>query len=171
MDTVKELEKRWWEARESSRKFSNMIDDACHEACKMATDAIKAKYEAAHGEKREKLRREEAEAERAYQDALIEKNLAKSPWPIGTVLVGWGRKKTHYFISENPLEPLAKGVVEIRKRDTVFPPNREHGIPQVGEVFVRLCKKSGKPGLGFFRIGINRDFQWLPEGEKPKGAK
>lgn len=59
-----------------------------------------------------------------------------------------------------------EGVVEMRRSDTVFPSNLGvYSIPAMGEPFVRLLNKDGKPGLKIISrdSGSLRDWKLVEE--------
>jgi hypothetical protein len=99
------------------------------------------------------------------------------------VLVEWEMRQNLWF-TENKYKKFPsgrKGKLEVRKLDTVIPANIKFDVPVLGEVFIRILKKDGTPGIQLAQM--SRDLRtnqkdgrlqlpslWLPEGEKPENA-
>jgi hypothetical protein len=90
------------------------------------------------------------------------------------VLVEWGRPRdTRGWERDRKKIALRRGVLEVRTSETVLPANvGSWRLPVIGEVFIRILKKDGSPGMAVesYRpnpAGVNA---WLPEGQTPEDA-
>jgi hypothetical protein len=152
VQTIEELKN----ALDLAEKAHDQVKMAIADAKRAAAQAIDAEYaeiratthavyyqaEQAHRAAVAAAGSHEWEGKRVYR----EKPLYSSKWasrPYGKV----------------PVE----GIVEIRRLDTKFAENINYGLPSLGQAFVRLLKKDGKPGIAIERLG---NFEWsLAEGQ------
>lgn len=75
------------------------------------------------------------------------------------------RKEKIYqrFSSRDDRVETVYGIVETRTRETKFADNApSYRLPEMGEAFVRLLKKDGKPGMKFEPMthGFDRNVRW-----------
>lgn len=121
-----------------------------------------------HRDKLEKLQHEARKAKEAF-DELKVAQAVKVGWrghPVGTVLCQWESAGKY---GRGSLVIKAKGIVEVCTKDTKFGRNSSQWRkPEIGTAFLRSLKKDGTPSLV-----IARDLwgMWLPEGQKPEGAR
>lgn len=103
-----------------------------------------------------KAAEERFSAERRFNAINITAKANEGP-EVGTryVLV-----KRDRWTKEESINSVA--VVEQRTEDTKFAANKQWGLPGVGEKFLRVLNKDGKPGLRF--AGLTA-WGWTPESE------
>lgn len=134
------------------------------EAAKRLLQAeVNDKIREVYGAREAEVKKREADAREALREAEERRGLADNADMYQGILIEWS------FIRPHPAMTGRRGKYEICTHKTVFPGNRQYGLPQIGERFIRLLKKDGSPALGF-ASGYRVDENWLPEGEKPKEA-
>lgn len=99
------------------------------------------------------------------------------------VLIEWETRHNLWY-TENKYKKFPsgrKGKLEVRNLDTQIPANIKYNIPAMGEIFIRILKQNGTPGIQLVQMGYDgRNCQkegrlqlpnlWLVEGEVPENA-
>ncbi len=88
-------------------------------------------------------------------------------YPSGPVFE-WGHSR-HYYGRGNKRLTGRRGIFEVCTPETEFARNVcSYRRPKPGEVFIRVLKKDGTPGLAFETSRWDGKFSnWLPEGKEP----
>jgi hypothetical protein len=138
------------EAYEQAYRAFRDIEREQTEAESLARQEVRRRF----AERLEAARKMFVARKTAFEDAKI--TAAAHPWEGKKVWrddhVGWaGRTVVRIY-----------GVVQIRVREMQFPANAKYLLPQLGEPFVRLLTKDGKPGLRFETM---REWKLVEEGE------
>ena len=111
-----------------------------------------------------------AAAVQATRQTLDAARIAQATTALETlpkgVLVEWGHPKFYRSWERGPLKPLRRAVLEVCTPTTKLPMNQTWNRPKLGDVFLRILKKDGTPGLAVERYDPGRR-NWIPEGEQP----
>ncbi len=117
-----------------------------------------------------KLRALRGEAEVAYNEARFAVGVEKahaSATPPGTRLVEWSTG-TGWSYQRHELRPTGRtGIVEVWSHDSEHRDNIRWGLPETGDLIVRVLKKGGGRSRDFAKLDGWRS-DWLPEGVSPK---
>lgn len=142
-----------------------------HERRELVAEAatkIDGELEAKYGERIRALRDAEGRVRQALYVAKIEAGKAAlSGFPSG-VMVEWGYDMRHRWDRSREKKPTGRrGRYELRTADTEFPANTgSYRLPNIGQVFIRILKKDGSPGLKFESLRAGSDWR-LEEGSEP----
>lgn len=127
---------------------------------------VEAKLSQTYGARLAEVKKKEMEARVALSEAEVRLALIENADMYQGILFEWER--VGFGLTRGVQKTGRRGKYEIRTRETVFPGNRQFGLPEMGEHFIRLLKKDGSPGLGF--VSNYWKEKWLPEGQKPEVA-
>lgn len=122
------------EARDAQKALESQIN----KEARAAADAVRASYR----EQLSALHRTTGDAERALRDHI--NATASHEWE-GKKVFRMADKSSRW--ASKPCMVPVYGVVEVRRSDTAFPAGQRHGLPELGQAFVRLLKADGTPGL------------------------
>jgi hypothetical protein len=133
-----------------------------------ALESIRAALALEYGERMKHLSQQRDEAARQLAEAEAEIGKADlANYPTG-IVAEWGHFRHSYGRGAKRLTGK-RGVFEVRMPDTQFAGNiSSYRLPAIGQVFIRLLKKDGTPGLGFQVSQFGKFGNWLSEGESPK---
>jgi hypothetical protein len=158
-------------AEEAYDELKNKRYWECSRAISEAKERIESELSAKYSEEQSRLHEAARAARQAYETAKLAEANASLPFPVGTKLIGWIRRKLSSFRC-GPLEKKSLGVVEVCDKNTEIPKGIVYHRPDIGDVLVRLLKKDGTPGKAVEKYNGDgwRTHIWLPEGEKPKDS-
>lgn len=162
-DDITALSAALYDARRARIAFEDERDAAM----RLLQAEVNDKIREAYGAREAEVKKRETDAREALREGEERRGLAGNADMYQGILMEW--IFTGYGSHGRYMMTGRKGRYEIRKRETVFPGNRQYGLPPIEARFIRLLKKDGSPALGFVS-GYRVDENWLPEGEKPKGA-
>lgn len=163
-EEVERLEGAYDYAMQHQRELERARDADRRTAMREAENKIDADLNARYGNRITEARTATQKAHRELQDAKIAVGRVRLAAMYQGDLVNWKRPRYHF----EKYEPGARGKLMVRDHDTKFPANVEHGLPEIGDVFIRLYNKgTGELGLRYARIWGKIPSDWLPEGEKP----
>lgn len=168
-ETIKQLERAYGEALIAYNDLREERDELRAKKLLAAKSEIEVELNQLYGERLEELRRVEVEAEQALLSAREAAAAEKSPYPIGTKLVRWVKKRRggrHYdFWWE--WENAGYAVVEVCTRESAHPDNwNGYRLAEPGDIIFRHLKKDGTPGIQYTKLG-DSSAKFLPEGETP----
>jgi hypothetical protein len=112
------------------------------------------------------------------EDARIaagKERLAEMNYGRGT-LIEWSTHKENWYNLQQRYwyyRTGRKGFLAVWDRDAEYPDNMRHSytLPQLGDLYIRLLKKDGKPGRQFYKWhGDAVPNWWLPEDENHEKA-
>ena len=140
--------------------------EAYEQASRAFRDIERAQTEA-ESVARQEVRRRFAERLEAARKLLIARKIVLDDAKIAAASHPWEGKKVwrkdHVGWLGRTVVTIY-GVVQIRVRETKFPANTtDYRMPNLGEPFVRLLTKDGKPGLKFETM---REWKLAEEGDE-----
>jgi hypothetical protein len=124
----------------AAEKEVDRIKDEIRAAIRAATDAI-------HEANRDRLHDANvacSAAQRALDDARVAEMAAKNPM-IGKKMQKTTTRFVNRWSSKQETETTF-GILEMRVAETRFPLNMRYGLPLIGSLFIRICKKDGSVG-------------------------
>jgi len=108
-------------------------------------------------------------ADRAYQQEMIRAGRARLAAIDDPRREEWGYTGQTWERNRPYKQTGRTGFLEVRDFDSKFPENvRDYAQPVHGEVFVRINRKDGSPGLQF--VKSYREQHWKPIGWTPEVA-
>jgi len=187
--TIAELERereRAERARAAAAEARNEAKRAEQREIDEAEQAIMAK----HAPLIEAAELEFSAANKAWREACDAVARAQAEaWPIvGKIYVEWKSQRYRYSREERSKQPTGKrAIVGVWTSGSPSPENVYHGLPSIGDLYLRVLKKDGTPSTRFERLfsywgdepeGAEERFarrleraDWYPEGVDPNRPK
>ena len=176
------LKKQYHDAENEVIRLESARNDHIRRAVEEATAQATREADAEFNEKIQEARKASALAYASFMDEKESLAAQNAPRPVGTRYVRWERETRRWGDkSDKPLLWKATGdtgVLEVVTRASQFADNlASYSIPNVGDLIVRLSKKSGELGLKFvtsqefMQVNQWNTPSWYPEGEDPNQAE
>lgn len=149
--------------KEAGYAFSTLVlrrDRERHERLAAVQGQLDRELEEQYGADIATLKDAEREAETAYLAAVESAALDKlKSYPSG-IVEEWDFERYLYLRGKEKRPTGRRGIYEICTRATQFPDNTgTYRRPDVGEVFIRILRKNGTPGIKFEKATYS---DWRP---------
>jgi hypothetical protein len=158
-------------ADEAARKFESLLE-ADKDAAMRASEELIDKALAARREKLIELRQAAYAAQSTWHEEKVadarrtagkDGNLA-----LGTRMFEWENGRSYFGSRDFQWSKTGRtGIIQVWTPETKHPENLRWGLPNVGDLYIRVLKVDGTESLKFESLRGNYKSTWMPEGKKP----